>query len=57
MASPSEQCKKAGLNSLAELVLITSESKQTLINWHKNKPILFRLVLLGAVKSKEITQK
>ena len=57
MTSPSDQCKAAGLNSLAELVLITSESKQTLINWHKNKPILFKLVLLGAVTSKQFTNK
>lgn len=52
MTSPSEQCKAAGLKSLTELVGITGESKQTIINWHKNKPILFKLVLLGALTSK-----
>lgn len=55
--TPSQQCKGAGLKSLAELVLITKESKQTLINWHKNKPVLFHLVVLGAVQQKSITQK
>jgi len=47
--TPSEQCKKAGLKSLAQLVRITGESKQTLINWHRNKPQLFKVVIAGAV--------
>jgi hypothetical protein len=53
--TPSEQCKQAGLNSLAELVKLSTVSEQTLINWHKNKPKVFECVLLGAVaiKSKE----
>lgn len=45
---PSEQCKAAGLKSLAELSRITGESEQTLINWHKNKPVLFDIVTKGA---------
>tara|TARA_R110002020_G_scaffold375633_1_gene586846 strand:- start:55 stop:246 length:192 start_codon:yes stop_codon:yes gene_type:complete len=48
--APSEQCKQAGLESLAELQRVTGESKQTLINWHKNKPILFEVVVIGAAK-------
>jgi hypothetical protein len=47
--TPSEQCKAAGLSGLAELVRITGESKQTLINWHRNKPQLFKVVISGAV--------
>ena len=47
--SPSEQCKAAGLKSLAELSRITGESVQTLINWHKNKPLLFKVLIAGAV--------
>ena len=47
--TPSEQCKEAGLKSLAELVRISEVSEQTLINWHKNKPTLFAVVVAGAV--------
>lgn len=50
---PSEQCKKAGLSSLAELVKITKQSEQTLINWHKNKPELFAVLVAGAVSVKD----
>lgn len=49
---PSEKCKSAGLKSLAELSEISGESVQTLNNWHKNKPRLFDLVLMGAVAEK-----
>ena len=47
--TPSQQCKAAGLKSLAELVKISDVSEQTLINWHRDKPKLFKLVLAGAV--------
>lgn len=50
--TPSEQCKAAGLNSLAELVKASGVSEQTLINWSKNKPKLFALVIAGAVATK-----
>jgi len=51
---PHEQCKKAGLSSLAELSEITKTSIQTLNNWFKNKPSLFEVVVLGSKKKKEI---
>ena len=47
--TPSEQCKAAGLKSLAELSKISGVSVQTLINWHKDKPTLFATVVDGAV--------
>ena len=50
---PSEQCKEAGLKSLAELVEISGVSEQTLINWHKNKPKLFAVVVAGAYAIRE----
>ncbi len=50
--TPSQQCKAAGLKSLAELVKISEVSEQTLINWHRDKPKLFKLVLAGAVLEK-----
>ena len=51
---PSEQCKAAGLKSLVQLSKITGESQQTLINWHRNKPRLFAVVVAGAQAIKEI---
>lgn len=46
---PSEECKQAGLKSLAELSRISGESVQTLNNWHKNKPFRFEAMLTLAV--------
>jgi len=50
--TPSEQCKQAGLKSLAEVVRMTGVSEQTLINWHRNKPMLFAVVVAGCVQVK-----
>lgn len=47
--TPSEQCKVAGLKSLAELAKISGVSVQTLINWSRDKPALFATVVAGAV--------
>lgn len=47
--TPSEQCKAAGLNSLAELVRLTGESKESLINWHRDRPRRFELMLKGVI--------
>ena len=46
--TPSQQAKAAGLKSLKEVSELTGVSIQTLINWHKNKPALFVVVLVGA---------
>jgi hypothetical protein len=54
--TPSEQCKQAGLKSLAELVKTSGVSEQTLINWHKNKTNLFELVILGAAFKKSLNR-
>lgn len=54
---PSEQCKTAGLKSLAELVEYSCVSEQTLINWHKRRPELFNLIVKGAVKQKQELNK
>ena len=50
--TPSEQCKQAGLKSLAEAVRISGVSEQTLINWYKNKPKLFAVVIAGCANIK-----
>lgn len=48
---PSELCKAAGLKGLKHLAQIVGESEQTLRNWSKNRPALFKVILLGAVAS------
>ncbi len=49
----SKQAKSAGLKSLAQVEQITGVSPQTLINWSKNKPQLFRIVIAGCVAEQE----
>ena len=48
--TPSQQAKAAGLKNLAVVVEMTGVSYQTLLNWHKNKPRLFAVVLMGCKK-------
>lgn len=43
----SQVAKKCGLKSLQEVADLTGVSLQTLINWYKNKPNLFCIVILG----------
>jgi hypothetical protein len=45
----SQHAKKAGLKSLKQVQLMTQTSAQTLINWHRDKPELFRVVIAGCV--------
>lgn len=47
--TPSQQAKAAGLKSLSQVSELTGQSLQTLSNWAKDKPELFRVVLLGCV--------
>ena len=47
--TPSQQAKAAGLKSLSQVSELTGQSLQTLGNWHRDKPELFRIVLLGCV--------
>ena len=50
--TPSEVCDTAGLKGLAELRRMTGQSDQTLINWSRNKPELFEIVVIGAAEKK-----
>ena len=45
--TPSQQAKAEGLKSLSQVKEMTGVSLQTLTNWHKNKPELFKVVLAG----------
>ena len=44
---PAAQCHMAGLESLQQVSTATGVSRQTLRNWHRDKPDLFKIVLLG----------
>jgi len=50
--TPSEQCKQAGLSSLAELSRLTGRPVRTLEHWHKETPEFFQIVLDGALVRK-----
>jgi hypothetical protein len=52
-----DQAKKIGLKSLTEVSNITGTSLQTLINWSKNKPHLFKSVLYGCSVIKQIERE
>ena len=45
----SQQVKKQGLKSLSQVSILTGVSPQTLDNWSKNKPKLFKTVLHGCI--------
>ncbi len=47
--TPSQQAKAAGLKNLAAVTQITGVSPQTLTNWHRHKPELFKVVIAGCV--------
>jgi len=50
--TPSQQAKEAGLKNLLQVQQLTGQSAQTLTNWHKNKPELFRVVIAGCAAIK-----
>lgn len=54
--TPAEQAKAEGLKSLSQVSEMTGQSLQTLSNWAKNKPELFKIVLLGCKESVNATQ-
>lgn len=53
----SNKAKQLGLKSLAQAARLTGQSNQTLTNWHRNKPELFDIVIIGCaqlIKEKDI---
>ena len=49
--TPAQQAKAAGLKSLTQVSQLTGVSLNTLTNWHRHKPDLFRVVLAGCLAS------
>ncbi len=45
--TPSQQAKAQGFKSLAQVAELSTVKRRTLENWHKDKPELFNVVLLG----------
>lgn len=45
--TPAQQAKSLGLKNLTQVSQMTGISLETLANWHKNRPRLFRIVLIG----------
>jgi hypothetical protein len=52
--TPSQTAKQIGCKSLSQVSQLTGVSLQTLSNWHKDKPELFKVVCTGVVA---ITQR
>jgi hypothetical protein len=51
--TPSQQAKAAGLKSLKQVTEITGVSGNTLDNWSKHKPELFKTVLAGCMAAEQ----
>ena len=54
--TPSEYCKGKGLKSLQQVIDITGKPRQTLRDWHKNEPKLFKVVVTGCLYLAEDTR-
>lgn len=47
-------CKQAGLNSLKEMIALSDRSRDTIYNWARSKPELFKAELDRVLKRKEL---
>jgi len=57
LQSPSEYCIAQGLAGLHVVIEETGQSRQTLQNWHRNKPDLFKVVVRGSYENKNSKKK
>lgn len=51
--TPSQRAKELGCNSLAQVVKVTEQSEQTLINWFKSRPVVFDACCEYAAKNRD----
>lgn len=51
--TPSQQAKAAGLKSLEQMSQMVGKPTETLRNWHRYSPELFRILLIGCVLEKD----
>lgn len=52
-ATPSQQAKASGLKSLEQMSQMVGKPTETLRNWHRDSPELFRILLAGCVLEKD----
>jgi hypothetical protein len=52
-STASSWARTSGVKSLADVSRMTGVSRQTLTNWHKYKPELFGVVILGCFAKKD----
>ena len=52
----SQQAKAAGLRSLTQMIELTGVPRQTLIDWHRNKPERFEKILKLCADSIELAK-
>lgn len=48
--TPSQRAKELGCKSLAQVVKVTEQSEQTLINWFRSRPKVFDACCMYAAK-------
>jgi len=53
----SRKAKDYGLKNLNEMVAMTGESRQSLVNWFNLRPQRFELLLIGCIVKKMETHK
>jgi len=51
--TPTNQCRQAGLSSLAELVRLSGVPRSTLIDWHTSENPKFKLAIDAALYRRE----
>ena len=49
----SSWARTSGIKSLADVARMTGASRQTLTNWHRNKTLLFSVVIAGCAATKQ----
>ena len=54
---PNALCREYGLKDVKELAEITESNERTLYNWSKNKQVLFRVAIMGAVELRKQQKK
>jgi hypothetical protein len=47
--TPAQQAKAAGLKNLKQVSIMIKKPSATLINWHRDSPELFAIVIAGCV--------
>ena len=52
----SQLAKAKGLNSLRQMAELTGVKERTLFNWHRDRPLLFKIILTGLATDLGLTR-